>query len=82
MDDRDELLTTRAAAQLLGVSVSWLAKARLKGRGPVAVYLPPRMVRYRRSELLQYIDQHTFRSTSERSAPRHRRPIATPTLAR
>jgi hypothetical protein len=61
----DELLTTRQAAQMLCVSVAWLAKARCKKSGPTAVYLSPRVVRYRRSTLVAYIEERSYRSTSE-----------------
>lgn len=60
----DPLLYPRDAAALLGVSLSWLAKSRLRGDGPLFVKLG-RAVRYPRSSLLDYIRSRTRVSTSE-----------------
>jgi predicted DNA-binding transcriptional regulator AlpA len=61
----DELLTSSEAAKALGVSASFLAKARVGGTGPRYVKLG-RAVRYRPYDLEQYIRARSRSSTSER----------------
>ena len=60
----DELLPPPPAAKLLRVSLSWLAKARLRGDGPRYVKIG-RSVRYPRSYLREYLRARTRSSTSE-----------------
>ena len=60
----DPLLHPRDAAQLLSVSTSWLAKARLSGNGPRFVKIG-RAVRYLESSLKEYIKARMRGSTSE-----------------
>jgi predicted DNA-binding transcriptional regulator AlpA len=60
----DPLLHPRAAAKILNVSMSWLAKARLSGDGPRYVKIG-RAVRYLESSLREYIKGRTRGSTSE-----------------
>ena len=60
----DPLLHPRDAARILGVSMSWLAKARLRGDGPRYVKIG-RSVRYPESALRDYIRARTRGSTSE-----------------
>jgi predicted DNA-binding transcriptional regulator AlpA len=59
------LLPPRDAAKILGVSTSWLAKARLSGDGPKYVKIG-RSVRYLESDLHEYIKARTRGSTSEK----------------
>jgi predicted DNA-binding transcriptional regulator AlpA len=59
------LLTATDAARLLRVSLSWLAKARLRGDGPRFVKIG-RSVRYPESFIREYIKMRTRSSTSER----------------
>jgi len=61
----ERLLTPRDAAQMLQVSMSWLAKARLTGAGPRFVKIG-RSVRYPESFIREYIKIRTRSSTSER----------------
>jgi predicted DNA-binding transcriptional regulator AlpA len=61
----DRLLMTKGTAELLRVSLSWLAKARLTGDGPRFVKIG-RSVRYPESFLREYIKVRTRGSTSER----------------
>jgi predicted DNA-binding transcriptional regulator AlpA len=61
----DRLLMPKGAAELLRVSLSWLAKARLTGDGPRFVKIG-RSVRYPESFLREYIKMRTRCSTSER----------------
>ena len=61
----DRLLTTKDAADLLRVSTSWLAKARMRGDGPPFLRIG-RSIRYRQSDLLRWMRSRTHLSTSER----------------
>jgi hypothetical protein len=59
------LLTPAEAAQILKVSLSWLAKARMRGDGPP--YVPVgRSIRYSEAALLQWVKSRQRLSTSER----------------
>ena len=60
----EPLLTPPQTGKLLGVSDSWLAKARLRGDGPRYVKIG-RSVRYPRSYVLEYLRLRTRSSTSE-----------------
>jgi predicted DNA-binding transcriptional regulator AlpA len=60
----EPLLTPEQTAKLLSASVSWLAKARLRGDGPRYVKIG-RSVRYPRSYVLEYLRLRTRSSTSE-----------------
>jgi predicted DNA-binding transcriptional regulator AlpA len=59
----DPLLAPKEAAPVLGLSVSWMAKARLRGDGPRYVKVG-RSVRYPLSYLRDYIRSRTRTSTS------------------
>ena len=61
----DALLMPIDAARVLRVSLSWLAKARLRGEGPRFVKIG-RSVRYPESYLREYLKARTRSSTSER----------------
>jgi predicted DNA-binding transcriptional regulator AlpA len=60
----DPLLHPKEVAELLSVSTSWLAKARLNGSGPPFIKLG-RAVRYLESAVRGYIRAQTRTSTSE-----------------
>jgi len=60
----DPLLHSRDAAKLLGLSISWLAKSRLRGDGPRYTKIG-RAVRYPESSLREYIKSRMRGSTSE-----------------
>jgi predicted DNA-binding transcriptional regulator AlpA len=60
----EALLTPPQAAAFLGVSLSWLAKARVAGNGPRFVKIG-RAVRYVDSAVRDYIRARTRGSTSE-----------------
>lgn len=51
------LLTPKEAAKLLKVSVSWLAKARMRGEGPPYVKFG-RSIRYSEAAVLQWLKSH------------------------
>jgi hypothetical protein len=62
--DPDPLLDTRAAAEHLKVSESFLAKLRMKGTGPEYSKFE-KLVRYRRGKLDQYEVERRRTSTAE-----------------
>jgi predicted DNA-binding transcriptional regulator AlpA len=60
----ERLLTPKEAAYFLRVSLSWLAKARMRGDGPP--YIPiGRSIRYSEAALLQWMKSRQRLSTSE-----------------
>lgn len=60
----DPLLHSRDAAKMLGLSISWLAKSRLRGDGPRYTKIG-RAVRHPESSLREYIKSRMRGSTSE-----------------
>jgi predicted DNA-binding transcriptional regulator AlpA len=60
----DRLLPPRDAAQLLGISLSWLAKARMRGDGPTFIKVG-RSVRYAEPALILWMKARQRLSTSE-----------------
>jgi hypothetical protein len=61
----ERLFTPKEAAAFLRLSVSFLAKARMRGDGPAYVK-PGRAIRYRESALLDWLKSRERLSTSER----------------
>jgi predicted DNA-binding transcriptional regulator AlpA len=59
------LLTPKEAAKLLKVSLSWLAKARMRGDGPPYVRISPRSILYTEATLMQWMKSRQRTSTSE-----------------
>lgn len=60
----DRLLTPKEAAHFLRVSVSFLAKARMRGDGPIYIRIG-RSIRYAVSALLQWLKSQQRTSTSQ-----------------
>lgn len=60
-----EILNTEQAAEFIGCSVQQLESMRLKGNGPKFSKFSPRIIRYRRSVLIQYLADHEVSSTSQ-----------------
>lgn len=58
------LLTPKEAAERLKVSLSWLAKARMRGDGPPFIKIG-RAIRYSEAALQQWLKSHQHLSTSE-----------------
>jgi len=58
------LLTAKEAARLLKVSLSWLAKARMRGDGPTYVKIG-RSIRYADTALIQWMKSRQRLSTSQ-----------------
>ena len=69
LDPRDLLLSPEDAAELLGVTVGYLAKLRHAGGGPEYCKLSARLTRYRRSALEAWIAARTRTSTSQSPPP-------------
>jgi predicted DNA-binding transcriptional regulator AlpA len=59
------LLTPKEAAVRLKVSLSWLAKARMRGDGPPYMCFGRRSIRYAEAALLQWMKSRQRLSTSE-----------------
>ena len=55
--DPERLMTTIETAELLGCSVSFLEIGRMRGYGPRKVVLSPKMVRYRRRDVLEWVQK-------------------------
>jgi predicted DNA-binding transcriptional regulator AlpA len=70
----DDLLTTVATAEWLGVSHQWLEIGRSKGWGPPFVRLSTRRVRYHRADVLGWLSERTHASTAGYSAAAKRGP--------
>jgi hypothetical protein len=64
MDPLDTLLTGREAAEFLRLSERTMERQRLTGTGPKFVRIG-RAIRYRPRDLLDHLDRHVYRSTSE-----------------
>lgn len=64
-DDKLTLLTTEQAARYLGVSASFLAKARISAKPDIPHTKIGASVRYRRSDLETFVAANMRRSTSE-----------------
>jgi hypothetical protein len=58
------LLTAAETAERFKVSLSWLAKARMRGDGPPFIKIG-RAIRYSETTLLQWMKAHQHLSTSE-----------------
>ena len=58
------LLTPKEAAAVLKVSLSWLAKARMSGDGPLYIRVG-RSIRYAEAALTQWMKSRQRSSTSE-----------------
>ena len=64
MTDPESLLTTAEAAEIVRLSQTHLEKMRVYGRGPRFVRLG-RAIRYRRADLMGWIEASLVASTSE-----------------
>jgi len=61
-----QLLTTQTAAEYLGVSKAFLERDRWAGARIPFIKVGSRAVRYRKSDLDQYLESRIRRSTSDR----------------
>jgi hypothetical protein len=62
----ERLLTTRQAAPILSESVDTLKKWRQRGLGPAYIKYESGAIRYRLSDLWQYLDDHTVECSSRK----------------
>ncbi len=60
-----QLLTTKQAAEYLGVSASFLEKDRWRGSRIPYIRISARSIRYRQADLDTYVQGQLMRSTSE-----------------
>jgi hypothetical protein len=58
------VMTPKEAAAVLKVSLSWLAKARMRGDGPLYIRVG-RSIRYAEGALIQWMKSKQHSSTSE-----------------
>jgi hypothetical protein len=63
--EADALLTEREVAGWFRCSVQALHKLRQSGTGPRFQNPGPRMIRYRRSDVLRYLERISFQSTAD-----------------
>jgi predicted DNA-binding transcriptional regulator AlpA len=61
----DDLLTTSEVAAWLGVSTEWVDIGRSEGYGPPFQKLGPRLVRYHRGTVKEWLIARTYHSTAE-----------------
>jgi predicted DNA-binding transcriptional regulator AlpA len=59
MAEDDELMTEEQVAKLLTVSVSTVKRLRVSGEGPRYIRISPRVVRYRRQDVLDWMQRQT-----------------------
>ena len=64
-DYLDRLMNERGAAAYLGYTIRALQNWRLRGGGPVYVKVSARSIRYRRRDLLAWIETKTQANTSQ-----------------
>jgi len=64
-DHLDRLMDEREAAEFLGYSVRALQNWRVRGGGPRFVKVSGRSVRYRRRDLIIWIEERTVSNTTE-----------------
>lgn len=66
MDENDQLLTTKEVAELTGIKESTLRFYRYlnDGSGPISFTLGRRTVRYRKSDVLRYLDEQYAQTAS------------------
>ena len=63
--NENDMLSTEEVASWLHTSVQWLEKGRWKGWGPPYKRITPKMIRYRRSDVLAWLETRTHSSTAE-----------------
>ena len=59
----NQLLTEKEAAPLLGVNVKTLQNWRWRGTGPAYIKASAKHVRYRMSDLNEYLEKHIVKPT-------------------
>jgi predicted DNA-binding transcriptional regulator AlpA len=64
----DDLLSSRQVADWLGVTQEWVELGRSKNYGPRFTRLSPKVIRYRRADVLKWLRARSHASTSEYGA--------------
>lgn len=54
--DDDTLFSTKELAALFGVTVTWCKIRRMRGEGPDWIALAPRCIRYRKRDIVKWLD--------------------------
>jgi len=67
-DYYDRLINEDKAAQFVGYTIRALQNWRVRGGGPRFVKVSARSIRYRRRDLVAWIESHLVTSTSEAEA--------------
>jgi hypothetical protein len=57
--DPDDLLTSRDVAHWLGVTEQWVETGRVKNYGPPFTRLSPKVIRYRRGDIVKWLRSRT-----------------------
>lgn len=65
MTMREPLLTTKQAADRIGLTESFLEARRVRGDGPLYVRISQRCVRYAPGDLAAWVDERRTNSTSD-----------------
>lgn len=68
MENDDSFIQPEQAAELIGITVGQLAQLRYKGGGPVFYKPHGRLVRYRRSEVLEWLSANRHERTDRLAA--------------
>ncbi len=68
LHDPDALLTEAQAAQFLGFTSRALQAWRYRGGGPIFVRVSSRAIRYRKRELIEWVDARLKTSTADSGA--------------
>jgi predicted DNA-binding transcriptional regulator AlpA len=63
--DPDDLLSTAQLSVWIGLSMQWIEIGRIRGYGPKFRKLGARMVRYKRSDVIRWLNQRVHARTSE-----------------
>lgn len=61
----DEFISTKELAAWVRMSPQWVELGRTKGYGPRFVRIGPKRVRYRRSDVLEWLASRTYASTAQ-----------------
>jgi hypothetical protein len=63
--DPNTLFTTQETAKWLRTSTQWLEIGRCKNYGPPFVQLGPLSIRYRKADVVKWLEQRLYHSTRE-----------------
>jgi predicted DNA-binding transcriptional regulator AlpA len=63
--DTDQLLSTSELSELTGLSSQFFEIGRSRGYGPRFVACSPRRIRYRRADVVEWLNERTYHRTSE-----------------